>query len=64
MKPVVLVEDNGPIHVSKLTLKALEERKHWLIIEWLPKYGIGPEIFANLVVPRGLKVPPGESGCD
>ena len=26
MKPVVLVEDNGPIHVSKLTLKALEER--------------------------------------
>ena len=24
MKPVVLVEDNGPIHVSKLTLKALE----------------------------------------
>ena len=29
MKPVVLVEDNGPIHVSKLTLKALEERKHW-----------------------------------
>ena len=38
MKPVVLVEDNGPIHVSKLTLKALEERKHWLIVEWLPKY--------------------------
>lgn len=37
MKPVVLVEDNGPIHVSKLTLKALEERKHWLTVEWLPK---------------------------
>ena len=28
IKPVVLVEDNGPIHVSKLTLKALEARKH------------------------------------
>ena len=38
MKPVVLVEDNGPIHVSKLTLKALEARKHWLTVEWLPKY--------------------------
>ena len=29
-KPVVLVEDNGPIHVSKLTLRAIEARKHWL----------------------------------
>ena len=42
MKPVVLVEDNGPIHVSKLTLKALEARKHWLTVEWLPKYA--PEL--------------------
>ena len=37
IKPVVLVEDNGPIHVSKLTLKAIEARKHWLTVEWLPK---------------------------
>ena len=29
IKPVVLVEDDGPIHVSKLTLKAIEARKHW-----------------------------------
>jgi transposase len=40
--PVVLVEDNGPIHVSKLSLKALEARKHWLTVEWLPKYA--PEL--------------------
>jgi len=38
IKPVVPVEDNGPIHVSKLTLKAIEARKHWLTVEWLPKY--------------------------
>src|SRR5271155_1394409 len=37
IKPVVLVEDNGPIHVSKLTVKALEARKHSLAVEWLPK---------------------------
>jgi hypothetical protein len=42
MKPVVLVEDNGPIHVSKLSLKELEARKHWLTVEWLPKYA--PEL--------------------
>ena len=42
MKPVVLVEDNGPIHVSKLALAALEARKHWLTVEWLPKYA--PEL--------------------
>jgi Ca2+-binding RTX toxin-like protein len=29
-KPVVLVEDNGPIHVSKLTKTALAARSHWL----------------------------------
>lgn len=28
--PVVLVLDNGPIHVSKATLAALAERAHWL----------------------------------
>jgi len=39
--PVVLVLDNGPIHVSKLTRVALAERP-WLTIEWLPKYA--PEL--------------------
>jgi transposase len=37
-KPVVLVLDNGPIHLSKATLTALAERAHWLVVEWLPKY--------------------------
>ena len=37
-KPVVLVEDNGPIHVSKLTLSRAGARTHWLTVEWLPKY--------------------------
>ncbi len=41
-KPVVLVEDNGPIHTSKLSLGALAARAHWLTIEWLPKYA--PEL--------------------
>ena len=41
-KPVVLVEDNGPIHTSKLTRKALAARAHWLTVEWLPKYA--PEL--------------------
>ena len=41
-KPVVLVEDNGPIHTSKATRKALEARAHWLTVEWLPKYA--PEL--------------------
>jgi transposase len=41
-KPVVLVLDNGPIHVSKATLAALAERAHWLTVEWLPKYA--PEL--------------------
>ena len=52
-KPVVLVEDNGPIHVSKLTLKALEARKHWLTVEWLPKYA--PELNDIEVVWHDLK---------
>jgi transposase len=38
IKPVVFVEDNGPINVSKLTLKTLETRKHWLTVERLAKY--------------------------
>ena len=29
-KPVVLVEDDGPIHTSKLSLAALAARAHWL----------------------------------
>lgn len=40
-KPVVLVLDNGPIHVSKLSRAALDKRP-WLTIEWLPKYA--PEL--------------------
>ncbi len=41
-KPVVIVLDNGPIHVSKATSAALAERAHWLTVEWLPKYA--PEL--------------------
>ncbi len=52
-RPVVLVEDNGPIHVSKITLAALDARKHWLTIEWLPKYT--PELNDIEVVWRDLK---------
>jgi transposase len=52
-KLVVLVEDNGPIHVSKLTLAALDARKHWLRVEWLPKYA--PELNDIEVVWHDLK---------
>jgi transposase len=41
-KPVVIVLDNGPIHVSKATTAALAARAHWLTVEWLPKYA--PEL--------------------
>lgn len=41
-KPVVLVLDNGPIHVSKASRAALAERAHWLTVESLPKYA--PEL--------------------
>ena len=41
LKPVVLVLDNGPIHTSKASRKALAERP-WLTVEWLPKYA--PEL--------------------
>src|SRR3954469_14184249 len=40
-RPLVVVLDNGPIHRSKLTTKALAERP-WLTLEWLPKYA--PEL--------------------
>ena len=40
-RPLVAVLDNGPIHTSKLTTKALAQRP-WLTLEWLPKYA--PEL--------------------
>jgi len=40
-QPLVAVLDNGPIHTSKLTTKALAQRP-WLTLEWLPKYA--PEL--------------------
>ena len=52
-KPVVLVEDNGPIHVSKLSRAALAARAHWLTVEWLPKYS--PELNEIEVVWHDLK---------
>ncbi|MHB8416041.1 MAG: IS630 family transposase [Acidiferrobacteraceae bacterium] len=53
VKPVVLVEDNGPIHVSKLSRAALAARAHWLTVEWLPKYA--PELNDIELVWRDLK---------
>src|SRR4051812_27309832 len=38
---LVAVLDNGPIHRSKLTSRALAQRP-WLTLEWLPKYA--PEL--------------------
>jgi transposase len=40
-RPLIAVLDNGPIHRSKLTTKALAQRC-WLTLEWLPKYA--PEL--------------------
>jgi transposase len=40
-RPLVAVLDNGPIHRSKLTTRAIAERT-WLTLEWLPKYA--PEL--------------------
>ena len=51
--PVVLVEDNGPIHTSKRALAALAARAHWLTVEWLPKYA--PELNDIEPVWRDLK---------
>ncbi len=53
IKPVVIVLDNGPIHVSKATLAALAARAHWLTVEWLPKYA--PELNDIEVVWHDLK---------
>jgi hypothetical protein len=52
-RPVVIVLDNGPIHVSKATLAALAARAHWLTVEWLPKYA--PELNDIEVVWHDLK---------
>jgi transposase len=52
-KPVVLVEDNGPIHLSKLSRAALAARAHWLTVEWLPKYT--PELNDSEIVWHDLK---------
>jgi len=52
-KPVVLVEDNGPIHTSKRSRAALAARAHWLTVEWLPKYA--PELNDIEVVWHHLK---------
>ena len=49
----MLVEDNGPIHTSKLALAALAARAHWLTVEWLPKYA--PELNDIEPVWRDLK---------
>ena len=40
-RPLVAVLDNGPIHRSKLTTRALAQRP-WFTLEWLPKYA--PEL--------------------
>lgn len=53
IKPVVIVLDNGPVHVSKATTAALAARAHWLTVEWLPKYA--PELNDIEVVWHDLK---------
>ena len=52
-KPIVLVEDNGPIHTSKRSLAALAARAHWLTVDWLPKYA--PQLNDIEVVWHDLK---------
>ena len=37
-KPVMSIEDHGPVHVSKVSRSALAARAYWLPVEWLPKY--------------------------
>jgi hypothetical protein len=41
-RPVVLVLDNGPIHTSKATTRALAARP-WIAVEWLPRYAPEPQ---------------------
>jgi len=52
-KPVVMVLDNGPIHISKATRAALTARAHWLTVEWLPKHA--PELNNIELTWRDLK---------
>ena len=40
-RPLVAIFDNGPIHCTKLTTRALAERT-WLTLEWQSKYA--PEL--------------------
>ena len=56
IKPIVLVLDNGPIHISKVSRAALAERAHWLTVEWLPKYA--PELNDIEVLWRDLRARP------
>jgi len=51
-RAAVLVLDNGPIHTSRLTGKALAARP-WLTVEWLPKYA--PELNDIELAWRDLK---------
>jgi transposase len=53
LEQIVLVEDNGPIHVSKVSMAALAAREHWLTVEWLPKYT--PELNDIEVIWHALK---------
>ena len=53
IRSVVLVEDNGPIHTSKLSRAALAARAHWPTVKWLPKYA--PELDEIEVVWHDLK---------
>ncbi len=52
VRPTVLVLDNGPIHTSRLTSKALAARP-WLTVEWLPRYA--PELNDIELAWRDLK---------
>ncbi len=52
VKPPVPVLDNGPIHTSRLTGKALAARP-WLTVEWLPRYA--PELNDIELAWRDLK---------
>jgi transposase len=73
IKPVVIVLDNGPIHVSKATLAALAERAHWLTVEWLPKYAPelndievvwGAESNRSAPVARSARLPHRSGSCE
>jgi transposase len=53
IKPVVIVLDIGPTHVSKAAIAAPAARAHWLTVKWLPKYA--PELNDIEPVWRDLK---------